>query len=294
MPNRSDLIYRYDGSFDGLLCCVFASYDKKEIPMDILPPGAVEPLLFPVENIITDAVKAERVLRSIPLKMGSLALDFVRRAFLTCLCRKELYILQFLRLGYHHGAAVMNMLTDEVVHTLSKAVKHLEKERERYSGFLRFSVYDQVLVAQMEPKNLVLPLLAQHFCTRYPQERFLIYDKTHGMGLVYKPYQSAVIPIEELDLPEPDAAEQSYRELWQLFYRTIEIQGRHNPTGRLNHMPKRYWKYLTEFGTALPSSRKPDHSKYSCLDAAGWRLLTKKGIDGNTAVFSSKDEPEFV
>jgi probable DNA metabolism protein len=69
------------------------------------------------------------------------------------------------------------------------------------------------------------------------------------MALVYQPYQSAIIPIEDLELPEPDEQEQSYRELWQLFYDTIEIQGRHNPKCRMSHMPKRYWKYMTEFGS---------------------------------------------
>ena len=28
-----EIIYQYDGSFDGLLCCVFESYTQKERPM---------------------------------------------------------------------------------------------------------------------------------------------------------------------------------------------------------------------------------------------------------------------
>ena len=247
--NRSDLVYQYDGSFDGLLCCVFESYDKKEIPIDILSPNASQTLLFPVKKILTDSEKASRVLVSIPPKMGNSALDFVRRAFLTCLSQKELYILLFLRMGYRYGLSVMNMLTDDVVHTLLQAVKHLDKESELLRGFVRFSVFNNALVAEIEPKNYVLPLLLPHFCERYPEERFLIYDKTHGMGLVYQPYQSAVIPIEDLELPEPDEEEQTYRALWRLFYNTIEVQSRHNPECRRSHMPKRYWKYLTEFGS---------------------------------------------
>ena len=30
------MIYSYDGSYDGLLCCVFKSYQEKEIPEDIV------------------------------------------------------------------------------------------------------------------------------------------------------------------------------------------------------------------------------------------------------------------
>ncbi len=248
MLDQSNVIYRYDGSFEGLLCCVFESYDQKEIPMDIIQPDTSQTMLFQVKEIRTDSQKASRVLVSIPQKMGNSALDLVRHAFLTCFSQKELYILLFLRMGYRYGPSVMSMLTEDVVDTLLKAVKHLEKESHLLKGFVRFSVFNNVLVAEIEPKNYVLPLLTEHFCERYPEERFLIYDKIHGMALVYQPYQSTIIPIEALELPQPDEEEQSFRALWQLFYDTIEIQGRHNPKCRMSHMPKRYWKYMTEFG----------------------------------------------
>jgi probable DNA metabolism protein len=254
MLNQSNLIYRYDGSFDGLLCCVFESYDKKEIPLDILRPDTPQTMLFPAKEIKTDSQKSNRVLASIPKKLGSCALDFVQRAFLTCFTQKELYILRFLRLGYRCGPSVMSMLADDVVNTLFKAVKHLDNESHLLKGFLRFSVFSNVLVAEIAPKNYVLPLMTQHFCERYPEERFLIYDKTHGMALAYQPYQSAVIPIEDLELPKPDEKEQYFRELWRLFYDTIEVEGRHNPKCRMSLMPKRYWKYMTEFGCPQKSS----------------------------------------
>lgn len=246
---QSGLIYHYDGSFDGLLCCVFESYEKKEIPLDILLMDASQPQLFDGKAIPTDLQKANRVLASIPIKMGASALNFVRHAFLTCLDQKELYILLFLRLGYSHGPSVMNMLTNNVVNTLFKAVKHLDRESHLLKGFLRFSIFNNVLVGEIAPKNFVLPLLVQHFCERYPEERFLIHDKTHGMGLVYQPYKSAVIPIDALEMPEADEEEQAFRELWRLFYDTIAIQGRYNPECRMSHMPKRYWKYMTEFSS---------------------------------------------
>jgi probable DNA metabolism protein len=254
MLNQSNLIYRYDGSFDGLLCCVFESYDKKEIPMDILLSGVPETMLFDEKEIITDSQKSNRVLISIPKKIGALALDFVRHAFLTCFTQKDLYILLFLRLGYSHGPSVMNMLTDDVVNTLVKAVKHLDNESHLLKGFVRFSLFNDVLVAEIGPKNFVLPLMAQHFCERYPEERFLIYDKTHGMALLYQPYQSTIIPIENLELPEPDETEQAFRKLWQLFYNTIKIEDRHNLKCRMSLMPKRYWKYMTEFSYAPKKS----------------------------------------
>jgi len=254
MFDEPNLIYIYDGSFDGLLCCVFESYDKKEIPADIFLPGTSHTILFEVKKITTDVRKSNRVLLSIPQKIGLPALDFVRHAFLTCFSQKELYILLFLRLGYRYGPSIMNMLTNDIVNTLVKVVKHLNNESHLLKGFVRFSILNNVLVAEIEPKNYVLPLLTQHFCERYPEENFLIYDRTHSMALVYRPYQSAVIPIDDLELPEPDKEEQAFCELWRIFYDTIAIQGRNNPKCRQSHMPKRYWKYMTEFGSAQPKS----------------------------------------
>ena len=248
MFNQCNLIYRYDGSFDGLLCCVFESYDKKEIPMDILKHGTPQATLFQVKDITTDSQKSNRVLASIPQKIGVIGLNFLHHAFLTCLHQKELYILLFLRMGYRYGPSVMNMLTNDVVNKLFKSVKHLGNESHLLKGFVRFSIFNNVLVAEIEPKNYVLPLMAQHFCERYPEERFLIYDKTHAMALVYQEHQSGIIPIDVLEMPQPDEEEQSFRKLWRLFYDTIEIQGRHNPRCRMSHMPKRYWQYMTEFG----------------------------------------------
>ena len=38
MPYRSTLnAYIYDGSFDGMLCCIFTAIAEKELPADIFP-----------------------------------------------------------------------------------------------------------------------------------------------------------------------------------------------------------------------------------------------------------------
>ncbi|MDT8900222.1 TIGR03915 family putative DNA repair protein [Anaeroselena agilis] len=272
MATQTDFAYYYDGSFDGLMCCVFESYEQKEIPVDILTAAAA-PQLFSGRTIPTDPHRADRVLASIPKKLGPAALSFVKHAFLTCLPRKELYILLFLRLGYKHGPAVMNMLADGIVNTLFKAVNHLNRESHLLKGFLRFSVCNGVLVGEIEPKNFVLPLLTRHFCERYPEERFLIVDKTHGMGLLYQPHQAKVVPIAGLELPELGEDEQTFRELWQLFYDTIAIRERYNPACRMSHMPKRYWKYMTEF------DRPQDSVKPKQLPSAGKLLNPAAGAE---------------
>ena len=50
--------------------------------------------------------------------------------------------------------------------------------------FLRFADYGGALVSVIEPKALILESLAPHFTGRFPEEQFMIFDKTHGFAPV--------------------------------------------------------------------------------------------------------------
>ncbi|MEF2967023.1 TIGR03915 family putative DNA repair protein [Paenibacillus sp. M1] len=251
MPWIKDAAYSYDGSFDGLLTCVFESYERKEELVAISSDGDPQYTLFGTRTVETSAEKAARVYKAIGATISPSAQELVRLGFLTCAPQKELLIYRFLRLGFKRGGAVMNMLTDDTVHRLRKAVQQLNSESRTLMGFLRFSVYGDVLVAEIEPKNHVLPTLAPHFCDRYRNESFMIYDRTHGQALMYRPdatheQKVSIVDVEELILPETGEQEQAYRRLWKQFYHTAAIRERINPRARMSHMPKRYWAHLTE------------------------------------------------
>lgn len=51
----NEMIYLYDGSFHGFLCCIFESYAKKESPTAIACDEALSFTLFPTRNIATDS-----------------------------------------------------------------------------------------------------------------------------------------------------------------------------------------------------------------------------------------------
>jgi len=259
MPDRTDIIYAYDGSFEGLMCCVFESYEQKEIPSVIRPPDVPESLFDTAKWIKSDEHKADRVFNSIPSKISSQAQELVKLGFLTCAPNKELLIYHFLRLGFKVGGKVMTLLTDDTVCSLHKAVRHLTRESHNFKGFVRFSIVGEVLVAVIEPKNFVLPLISHHFCDRFHNETFMIYDKTHSMALIYRSQKAELMFVEALTLPKMDATEMEYRRLWKQFYNTIAIEGRNNPRCRMTHMPKRYWGQMTEFNTT-DKEKKPNES----------------------------------
>lgn len=246
MSDRTAIAYSYDGSFDGLLCCVFESYDRREIPADIRSEDALQPTLFPARFIPTDPEKAERVAVSIPKKMSAAGMELISTGFLFCGEGKEMAILRFLRLGFRYGASVLDMMGNADVCRLQHIVRAVRNEAHLSLEFLRFSEYNGGLVAIIDPKHLVLPLMQSHFCSRFPEERFIIFDKTHGMALLYQPYEAEIIAVDELDLPQKTEAELSFEQLWKQYYDSIAIQERINPRCRMTHMPKHFWPRMTE------------------------------------------------
>ena len=244
MSDRANLVYICDGSLEGIFCCVFESYVRREVPADILPDG--ELTLFPVRQIICDEAKALRIHRSLE-RISAEVLEWAQTAYLSCVDGRELLIYQFIALAYRYGAKVTSMLADPVVSGVFKAVRAVRNEAHLLIEFLRFSDFGGALVAEIEPKALVLPYLKTHFAGRFPDETFFIFDLTHGLALLYRPYEAAIQPIDGFELPQASGEERAFRSLWKRYYDTIAIEGRYNPKCRMTHMPKHFWKHMTEF-----------------------------------------------
>ncbi|MBQ2774691.1 MAG: TIGR03915 family putative DNA repair protein [Clostridia bacterium] len=246
MHKRTDVIYVYDGSLDGLLTAVFESFERRELPNVIISENEFIPSLFSSYVVVTDHQKADRVRRGVRKTAGEQAWNLVRLGYLTCIEDRGALVNDFVHMAMRYGGGVTRMLADETVNRLSKAVRALTEESHKYKGFVRFSVSDNTLSAVIEPKNSVLPLLAPHFCDRYPNESFLIYDKTHRQALIWHDRQRLIVTLEDFEQPKAGDDERYFRALWKHFYDTVAIEARYNPRCRMNFMPKRYWSQLPE------------------------------------------------
>ena len=241
-----ETIYRYDGTFEGFLCCVFDSYVYREYPAGFQEETRLEQTLFPVRWVETDPHHARRVLASLG-KIDPYARELVVKGFLTCAPEKERILYRFIRSLYVVGRPLLRRLSDEAVLPLLKAVRHLDGEVHLLKGFVRFSDFEGTLAGEIKPKNRALPLLRPHFCDRMYNETFLLYDRTHREALVHQAGKWAIIPMEAFKMAAPSAEEAQYCRLWKRFYDTIEIRERRNPKLRMSNMPKRYWETMTEF-----------------------------------------------
>lgn len=247
MAVAGSIVYRYDGSFPGLMTVVFHSFHDEILPEAVIDPDSSELYLYSVQEIVTDDSYARRVEQGIRIRLGADTLQFVRNSYLTCVPKKELLVLRFLHFAFRHGPGALDMLHHPDVHPLHGAVLHLKRESHLLKGFIRFTARQGILAAEIGPKNCVLPLLVEHFSTRFAHERFIIYDSTNSMALLHDPPSVEIVPAWDLELRSKDKGEERIETLWRLFYDTIAVEGRENPKLRMSLMPKRYWRFMTEF-----------------------------------------------
>lgn len=246
MAMNMEITYLYDGSFEGFLCCIFESYAKREVPTAICRDEDFPPTLFQTRSVATDKDHAERVFRRVA-KLSPEAADLLRRGFLTCLPEKEEHLYRMVAKLLREGPGFLRNFSDEALYPVIRAVRHLNGEAHLLKGFVRFSDLGGVLGGEIEPKNQVLPILRSHFCARYQNETFFLYDRTHREALFYAAGRAVIRPLADFKMAPPDETEARYRLLWKRFYDTIAIKERYNPKCRMTNMPKRYWSTMTEF-----------------------------------------------
>ena len=86
----ADVVYLYDGSFEGFLCCVYESFAQHELPFAVWTPQRETATLYPVKEISTDPAIARRVFASFGKKLGAETEYLVSRDFLSGQEDKEL------------------------------------------------------------------------------------------------------------------------------------------------------------------------------------------------------------
>ncbi|MBR2041896.1 MAG: TIGR03915 family putative DNA repair protein [Oscillospiraceae bacterium] len=256
MSDRGILIFAYDGSFDGFLSGVFDSFAMKILPADFVVFDDMEPSLLKIHYVETNFEHAKRVQKGIAVKLGEGVLNMVEKAFLFDGEGKENAILRFIWKAFKEGRSTGGKIGDEEVNQVFKMCTAVNYEAERFRQFTRFSDSKGALVAVIHPKHFVLPLIRHFFCARIKNEHFLIFDAEHGAALIHTPQKTAIVPVENLELP--DCGDDSfYSDLWKSYYRHIAIGDRYNPVCRRTHMPKRFWQYLPEVQEELEPGYVP-------------------------------------
>lgn len=248
MSNRSNVALLYDGSFDGLLSAVFAAYERRISPSDLLPDTAVQQTLNTTYLYIpTEEEKAFRVAEGVKKRMGTLACEKIFTAYLSDQPHAGKQIFSYVQLGMKEGLRVHRMLTDDRVIALNKTAALVTREAHMLTQFARFSAMENgIYYAVISPTHRVLPLIIPHFFDRFRDQPFLIHDTVHGEVGISRCSEWLITSDEGLAPPDYAAEEEAYRAMWKTFYRTVSIRERYNPALQRQMMPKKYWKHIVE------------------------------------------------
>lgn len=245
----------YDGSWIGLLTLIFEAYEYKLTLEKVLKGEALyqHHLFGTVHRAYTDEEKAERVRKGLVKCVGSEGLGELYRAFLSEQEGVELLILRLVQLYLRSSSRVRHNYAHEDVLRLKQINKSVSRERHRFKAFVRFRLLQgDLYYAHIEPDFNILPLIAKHFKDRYADQRWLIYDLRRNYGIFYE-IGAEVIEVQ-LDHAAQFVHDQSicaegeelYDDLWKRYFKSTNITERKNTKLHVQHVPKRYWKYLNE------------------------------------------------
>lgn len=246
----------YDGTMAGLLTAVFEAYEHRLDIVHILTEEHWQQDAFAVrQGVVTDALKARRVWKGLTGKLSKEALDQLYYCFLSELPGIEDTILAYTRYVFSSGKNVAADFGNDAVLTVTQTARKVWREKHRMEAFVRFSLLkDQLYYASVTPDYNVLPLIAPHFRSRYADQNWLICDLKRKYGISYNKETEQVSEVriswDERTMPDNtiayDAAEPLYQQLWKDYFKSTGIPARNNRKLHLQHVPLRYWKYLTE------------------------------------------------
>ena len=257
------LVLLHDGSFEGLLSAVFDAFRLRLAGARIASRFRhVENLLEESREVETDSSQARRVWEGILTRAGKDVAAMYRAAFLCeeadvddalWKCLRDL----FSRSDHARGR---NLLEPHVhaVHTAACRVHH---EAHLFTGMVRFQqAPDDSLCAVIAPDHDILELLGPHFLARLPGQSWMIADSRRGRVLGCDGASFRLMECDPSQLPRDarEAArlvpesEDRWRDLWTVFYDSVNIPERRNPRQLARLLPRKYWSYLPERTRAAP------------------------------------------
>lgn len=241
----------YDKTFPGFLSAVFDIYEYKL--SDVKFSNSDTSMFGEVHYVTTDEVKFTRVWNGIVKRVSLPSATNLYHAFLSEIKDIEDTLFRYVRYAFESKSRITHDYSHEAVLTITQIAKKVHRERHRMEAFVRFKLTkDKLYYAVVEPDFNVLPLIITHFKKRYADQCWMIYDIHRKYGIHYDLKEVTTITLDINDKSTQSLAviydddEPFFQELWQNYFRSVNIPSRKNMKLHVQHMPHRYWKFLTE------------------------------------------------
>lgn len=240
--------YFFDGTKNGLLTCIFESFYEKRIPDDVTTECVQCGLLDEIVTIKTDSEKAERVYKCLKnCKTKYLVSDF-NLTFRSGEKSRFKVLFDYLNVAISNkNIDVSKAFALPEIQAFTDLKNRIYTETHRFKGFMRFMETEKgFYYACYEPDNDITELLVPHFTARL-QSPFIIHDIKRNIlalcdGKRYKILNGGDNGVTVF----MSESEEIFLDLWQQYYKSINIEERKNLRQMRNYMPERYWKNLSE------------------------------------------------
>lgn len=239
-----------------MLTAVFEIYEYKIIEPIIYKNGASNGSLFGyTHQVQTNVEKSARVYKKLAEKLSKNAVGQLYKTFLSELKDIENVLFRYIQYVMQAGNGLENDYSHQDVLMVLQTSKKVAREKHRMEAFVRFQLTkDQLYYSIIQPDYNVLPLICRHFKSRYADQRWLIYDALRKYGLYYDGERVEEVEINfASDLNSTlnvkalyDEQEDLYQKLWQQYFSSVNIAARKNMKLHIQHIPRRYWRYLVE------------------------------------------------
>ena len=251
-----ETVYIIDGSLEGLLCAVFEWFERKPGNIQLRLESHYHPDAFSTPFFVHNvSVKAQRVWKGLQKKLDKTWMRIFYCTFLSESPEAYRHLFRFACYIFSNPRGAEANYGNEHVLALAQTAKKVEREKHRMEAFIRFQhAVDGIFYCAIDPDFNVLPLILLHFKNRYADQQWIIYDIRRHFGLFYdmERVEEIQLTIEEekcllkANTRRTVIAEELYTELWRSYFKSTNIAARKNTKLHVRHVPKRYWKYLTE------------------------------------------------
>jgi probable DNA metabolism protein len=249
-------VFRYDKTFEGLLSAVFDAYNRKEFPGHLLSYDEIEPLFAgQMHSVVTGADKSKRVWAGLTKKLSKNACNMLMCVWLSEAASSDELIFRYVCKTFDAPYSIETNFTDPDVLEVHQLAKKVSAERLHVIQFVRFQKSaDGIFFAPVAPVYNALPLTIAHFKDRFSDQRWLVYDTKRKYGYYYDLTKVEEVTFDsdegfldgKLNDGQMASDEKLFQELWRSYFKSMTIKERLNLKLQRQHMPRRFWKYLTE------------------------------------------------
>lgn len=258
------IIYVCEDSLTGIFSGIYEVWKRKmtaeEAGLEV--EDSFERRLF-CEYIFCKAEerKALAVIRMIQKNLGADVYEKISYALLSADRRKAEMVFRAMLEAkkLSRKDRLMEHLGNEAVRAVFGMYRQVANEAHHYKGFVRFrELKNKTLFAKIEPKHAVLPCIAEHFADRFPQENWIIYDKTHEVFLIHEKGKRYYFLQQYMCMKGDSGSaqkiaggfseeEMDYEALWKGFVQSISVAERENRALQNQNLPLRFRTNLVEF-----------------------------------------------